>query len=335
MKIYQKYTDQTSIDFQNNTILQNKIIGEHDLLEQKNNLELQNNRLNGTFNDLHIPGVIIKKDKNDDYILIDFNKKAKLSDKLVSSYIGKKIKNIYPTIEKFGILKEFDNVLLNGKPIKHQGYYYDKKRKGYKNSYIYRIELIDGTYELVSLYDDVTYIKNLEKSKKIISKIKKYHFLLWFTLITLLISFSFYININNENYNKIYTKYYNKSDITIIGSTRNTSNARNKIIQGSILYENNKYEKALKTFNKIELTNIDFYLGITNMELGNYEKSINNFNKIIQHGNNIFINQSEWLLSLCYIKLNKKVDAILILSNIAKNTNHYKHNESLKLLEIL
>ena len=63
------------------------------------------------------------------------------------------------------------------------------------------------------------------------------------------------------------------------------------------------------------------------MELGNYEKSINNFNKIIQHGNNIFIDQSEWLLSLCYIKLNKKVDAILILSNIAKNTNHYKHNE--------
>jgi len=342
MKIFQKEYDQTSIDFQGNTLLQSKVIGEHDLLEQskelkriKNSLEIQNSRLSDTFNNLHLATVIIKKDGEGDYILVDFNKKSQIIDKLSCEQKGEKLKNIYNSIEKFGIIDLFDDVLLNGTPIKHQGYYKDSNINSYRDSYIYRIET-NGKYELVSMYDDVTHVKKLEKTNKIIKKMKRYQIFITLCLILLILSISIHLHshFNEHNYSNYYDNYYKKSDITIVGTTRSLSNNENIIYNGTILYEDGKYEKALETFKKDNNINTNFYLGITNMELGNYEESVKNFSVIIKE-DSIFVDQSDWLLSLCYIKLNKKVDAILILSKIANDKNHYKYNESLQLLEEL
>lgn len=337
MKIFRKTYDPTNIDFQDNNPLQSKVIDENDLLDQskelkriKNTLEIQNIRLNDTFNNLHLAIVIVKKDNDGDYILVDYNKKSQIIDKLTPEQKGEKLKNIYKNIENFQIINLFDNVLLNGIPIKHQGYYKDDKIKGYRDSYIYRIES-DGKYELVTMYDDVTTMK---KSEIILKKIRTIQIYIWLLLITTISIMFFHINnTNKKNYNEIYTEYYNKSDISIMGTMRSSSNNKSIIYNGTMLYQNGEYEKALETFKKDNNINTNFYLGITNMEIGNYGESIKNFKKIIEENNSLFVDQSEWLLSLCYIKLNKKVDAILILSKIANNPSHYKNKESLQILK--
>ena len=38
-------------------------------------------------------------------------------------------------------------------------------------------------------------------------------------------------------------------------------------------------------------------------ELKQYEDAINEYNKVIQHGDNIFIEDAEWYRSLCYLKM--------------------------------
>ena len=113
-------------------IIRKYVISDYDLTDQtielkiiKSRLEKINKRFYELFDNLHMASVIIEH-RDDNFIMLQFNKKSRELDKLTDDAIGKSLKEIYPSIEDFHILKVFKRVSETGIPEKHTGkYIYD------------------------------------------------------------------------------------------------------------------------------------------------------------------------------------------------------------------
>jgi len=123
--------------------------------------------------------------------------------------------------------------------------------------------------------------------------------------------------INNIN---IFKKYYTKESAIIFRSSKNTDD---HIYKGMIYYNNKNYNKAINEFNYNNNIMSKLFSGLSYMELKKYNKAINNFKSIIDHGDNLFIDQAEWNLALCYIITNNIYDAKKILKKISKGNTTY------------
>lgn len=89
-----------------------------------------------------------------DFIFIDFNKSAEKTDGLKKEeLIGKKVTEIFPGVVKFGLMDVLKQVWRTGIPKEFPvSYYQDKRIKGWRKNFIYRLP----TNEIVVVYNDVT-----------------------------------------------------------------------------------------------------------------------------------------------------------------------------------
>jgi len=89
-------------------------------------------------------------------------------------------------------------------------------------------------------------------------------------------------------------------------------------------FEQKNYDKALNAF-KLDTDNVvvKLYSGFSYMELQQYDQAINEFEDIIDHNDNLFIDQAEWNLGLCYIITNNTDQAIEILTKITNSNTIY------------
>lgn len=89
-----------------------------------------------------------------DFIFIDFNPMAeKLENISKKEVLGRKVTEVFPGIEEFGLLKVFRDVLKSGSAQYHPiSFYTDDKIQGYRDNHVYKL----STGEIVSVYQDVT-----------------------------------------------------------------------------------------------------------------------------------------------------------------------------------
>ncbi len=110
---------------------------------------------------------------------------------------------------------------------------------------------------------------------------------------------------------KLYETYYSpfqKIQFVTAFSSNELESAKEKYNQG-------KYYSALTALESV--TDSDplvmekhFYMGLSYMELKEFEKAISSFQFIIaSKTKNEFLNQAEWYLGLCYLKTNEKYEA--------------------------
>ena len=108
-------------------------------------------------------GVAIYKATADsqDFIFTNFNRTAeKIENVKRKDIIGRKVTEVFPGIEDFGILPVFQRVYKTGKAEKHPvSIYEDKRIQGWRDNYIYKLP----TGEIVAIYDDVTAQKQAEQ----------------------------------------------------------------------------------------------------------------------------------------------------------------------------
>lgn len=134
----------------------------------------------------------------------------------------------------------------------------------------------------------------------------------------------------NSNYSEedIYGRYYKPYNVII--NTRSVEAHTSKLLVNALKsYEAKEYTTALSLFQQVlekDSLNItgNFYSGISNIEIKKYNAANKNFNRIIQHKNNLFIEQSEWYLGFCYLMTNKKEEAIRQFHTIAQSNSFYK-----------
>lgn len=126
----------------------------------------------------------------------------------------------------------------------------------------------------------------------------------------------------------IYQKFYTKYESTGISRSSNTMN--DKTLALAMQKFNNKdYESALNLLQ--EVISIDqnntvghFYSGVSLQELGKYKNAIEEYQVVVIDKDNLFIEQAEWYIGLCYLQTNEDQKAIKQFNKIADNSGFYQ-----------
>jgi tetratricopeptide (TPR) repeat protein len=122
-------------------------------------------------------------------------------------------------------------------------------------------------------------------------------------------------------------KIYYQPDAALIIRGTNSQNA--DIIKAFQLYEKKDYNSALVLFTEVlknDKSNIpvQFYSGISNIELGQYQLALLPFNFIRAHSQNLYKDRADWFAALCYLKLNENENAVDLFRKISHSNSSYK-----------
>ncbi|MFA8433923.1 MAG: hypothetical protein ACEPOZ_05355 [Marinifilaceae bacterium] len=127
---------------------------------------------------------------------------------------------------------------------------------------------------------------------------------------------------------EIYSSYYKPYNVVI--NTRSAEGSTNDILVNALQsYEAKDYRTALSLFKDVldkDSLNVtgNFYSGVSNIEIKEYDAANVNFTRVIKHKNNLFLEQSEWNLAFCYLMTEEKEKAIKQFQYIAASNSYYK-----------
>lgn len=152
-------------------------------------------------------------------------------------------------------------------------------------------------------------------------------------LLTIAFTVKYLTGVNSTE--KVFTKYYQRYEPL---NFRSGSDEIDLLYRnGLIAYQNEDFEKARNYFEqvlKIDGSRMEANLlnGASDMELEKYKAASNSFQKVIDQKDNLFIEDAEWYLGLCYLKTKETQKAIGQFSKIA-NGNSIKKEEARKILK--
>lgn len=154
------------------------------------------------------------------------------------------------------------------------------------------------------------------------------------TLLLLLLIISLNSSTKHFADNNVYDKFYTEYPILSINRSE-TTNANS--LQTALEDINKKeYNTALKNLQIIINDNntenniiAHFYTGVILQKKGDYKNSIIEYEKVINDKDNLFIEQSNWYIGLCYLRIHKKYKAIEYFNKITDNTYKSKVQEIL------
>ena len=106
-------------------------------------------------------------DDGNNFVFTDFNRAAeKLEKTHREDVIGKKVTDVFPRVEEFGLFDVFKNVYKTGKPEHYPvTFYADNKTQRYRENYVFKI----SSGEIIAVYQDVTERKKYETEITILS----------------------------------------------------------------------------------------------------------------------------------------------------------------------
>ena len=122
----------------------------------------------------------------------------------------------------------------------------------------------------------------------------------------------------------IYEEYFNVDEELFTVRAGGEVNNSNALTKGLEAYNNSDFETALSLFNKnSDNMAAKLYAGFSYMELEKFDKAEITFKEIITNNNNLFIDQAEFNLALCYVATDNLADAKLLLTTIINGKTAY------------
>ena len=130
----------------------------------------------------------------------------------------------------------------------------------------------------------------------------------------------------------LYSDYFAPESALL--TVRSNATDHTAVEKGMLLYVQEKYEPAIEIF-KTDPDNLigKLYSGFSYMKLENYNKAELLFLDIVQNNDNLFVDQAEWNLGLCYLISGKEIEANKIFTKIADGSTVYKSKASKLLSE--
>lgn len=119
-----------------------------------------------------LSGVAVYESMNGrDFTFVDFNRSAERIDRISrAAVIGKKLTDIFPGVEKFGLLEVMRRVWQTGRTEEHPlSFYEDERMVGWRENYVYKLP----SGEVVTIYRDVTDQKRAEENLAFESEINE------------------------------------------------------------------------------------------------------------------------------------------------------------------
>jgi hypothetical protein len=165
----------------------------------------------------------------------------------------------------------------------------------------------------------------------------------WYAAVaSVLIVFGLNITFQNQSSTPtaLYSEFYQPVNGNA-GITRSAALAEERMINEALLNMNIKdYDKALEQFGNIlakdgQSAIGNFYTAAIYQQKGQFDTAIQYYTNVINQHDNLFVEQSEWYIGLCYLNRNEKEKAIRQFKKIAWKGGYYqqKSNEILKKLE--
>ncbi len=136
----------------------------------------------------------------------------------------------------------------------------------------------------------------------------------------------------------VFTEYYEPYN-NLNGAVRGETRAASMSAEAYNAYDAGNYALAAEKFEalvEVEKTAENyFYMGIANIETGNYETAVKNLNTTLNNFST-YKDQSKWFLSMALLAADKEEEALSSLASLATKENAYKlkSTEVLKKLNI-
>lgn len=127
---------------------------------------------------------------------------------------------------------------------------------------------------------------------------------------------------------EIYQKFYNRYETT--GIVRSASLTTDQALVSALqMFDSRDYEAALNLFNEVIARDPEnmvghFYSGVSLQETGKYQNAIKEYEMVIINKDNLFTEQAEWYVGLCYLQTNENKKAYNQFMKIAKNEGFYQ-----------
>jgi hypothetical protein len=126
----------------------------------------------------------------------------------------------------------------------------------------------------------------------------------------------------------IYQKFYNRYETA--GIVRAASLSADQTLSIALQkFDNKEYKAALDLFAEVisnDQSNMagHFYSGVALQETGKYQNAIQQYQTVITNKDNLFMEQAQWYIGLCYLQSNENKKAYKIFRKIATNEGFYQ-----------
>jgi tetratricopeptide (TPR) repeat protein len=165
--------------------------------------------------------------------------------------------------------------------------------------------------------------------------------LFWYaaaSVIVLMVVFTSLMRSKTYSNLQLYATYYQpyKSGESVSRSATTISNNLNVALHEINL---GQYREAVNSLDKASATerdgfSVNFYSGVAYQELGEYNRAISSFSEVVRHGDNLLVEQSEWYIGLCYLRIDERQKAMNQFKSIVSKNGFYGEQSS-KLLKKL
>jgi len=126
----------------------------------------------------------------------------------------------------------------------------------------------------------------------------------------------------------LFNNYYHAETSILITRSSNIE-IDNDVRTALQFYTNAEYQKAIDILvNNQENVISKFYLGLSLIETNKFEEAKASFQAVLDHNDNLFIEQAEWYKALCLLKLENNNEAIQLFSDIENSNSLFKDQAS-------
>jgi tetratricopeptide (TPR) repeat protein len=186
-------------------------------------------------------------------------------------------------------------------------------------------EIMNLRSQLKELHEEV--VPKIEKAVARKPRIRIVHMAVAATLLILFTYGSFDLIKYGTGDQRVLNKYYSPLEMTMVNRS---SNSDINILMHSalMLYDKAKYKEAVTAFQQVLEKDPSqmasrLYCGISFFEIKEYQKASNNLIQIIEHKDNLYVEQAEWYLGFCYLMRDEKEKAIRQFEKIVKENGYY------------
>lgn len=126
---------------------------------------------------------------------------------------------------------------------------------------------------------------------------------------------------------ELYSSYYSRYEAP--GAVRSAVSSDNTLMENAIAsYSAREYDKAIVYLEQVINTGQEdmesvFMHGMANMEVKNYPVASGSFTRVIEHNDNLYLEDAAWYLGLCYMMTDNKDKALRQFSTIASSRSRY------------
>jgi tetratricopeptide (TPR) repeat protein len=199
-----------------------------------------------------------------------------------------------------------------------------------------------GEFDIMSLRNKLAQTRNEIESKETKSIVPdtKVQKLQWWkvgaAVIVLMFAFGGLLKNEISSTNQVYDNFYQSPEWS---PQRSVLADLSYLEEANILFANGEYKKAISLYDEaISKSSEDyvyrFYKGASFQNLEKFEMAIPEYSKVIEHGDNMFIEEAEWFKSLCYIGMGEKKKAKEQLLAIIERKGFYEQDAKAVLRKI-